>query len=286
VDGESVYEAHPSDTLDLFVSIEFPHPLIGRQECRYAVTPDVFAREIAPARTFGFVREVDALRSRGLIRGGSTENAIVLDDAGVVENTLRWPDEFVRHKALDCVGDLALAGRRVRARVVAHKPSHRGTILLVRELTKQAGKETTVRGIEEIMKVLPHRYPFLLVDRILEIEHGKRIVGLKNVTINEPFFQGHFPGHPIMPGVLIIEAMAQVGGMLLMGSVDDPETKVVYFMSLDNVKWRRPVKPGDQIRFELEVVQIRGRICRMNGVARVDGELVAEAEMAAMVRDR
>ena len=286
VDGESVYEAHPADSLDLTVSIEFPHPLIGRQECRYAVTPDVFAREIAPARTFGFVREVDALRSRGLIRGGSTQNAIVLDADGVVENTLRWPDEFVRHKALDCVGDLALAGRRVRARVVAHKPSHRGTILLVRELTKQAGKESTVLGIEEIMKVLPHRYPFLLVDRILEVEHGKRIVGLKNVTINEPFFQGHFPGHPIMPGVLIIEAMAQVGGMLLMGDVDDPETKVVYFMSLDNVKWRRPVKPGDQLRFELEVVQIRGRICRMNGVAKVDGELVAEAEMAAMVRDR
>lgn len=286
VDGESVYEVHPSDRLDLSVSIEFPHPLIGRQECRYAVTPDVFAREIAPARTFGFVEEVDALRSRGLIRGGSTQNAVVLGADGVVENTLRWPDEFVRHKALDCVGDLALAGRRVRARVVAHKPSHRGTILLVRELTKQAGKESTVLGIEEIMKILPHRYPFLLVDRVVEIEHGKRIVGLKNVTINEPFFQGHFPGHPIMPGVLIIEAMAQVGGMLLMGSVDDPETKVVYFMSLDNVKWRRPVKPGDQLRFELEVVQIRGRICRMTGVAKVDGELVAEAEMAAMVRDR
>ena len=118
-------------------------------------------------------------------------------------------------------------------------------------------------GIEEIMKVLPHRYPFLLVDRILEIERGKRIVGIKNVTINEPFFQGHFPGHPIMPGVLIIEAMAQVGGMLLMGAVDDPETKVVYFMSLDNVKWRRPVKPGDQLRFELEVVQVRGTMCKM-----------------------
>ncbi len=286
VDGESVYEAHPSDTLDLSVSIEFPHPLIGRQECRYTVTPDVFAREIAPARTFGFAREVDALRSRGLIRGGSTQNAVVLDGDSVIENTLRWPDEFVRHKALDCIGDLALAGRRVRVRVVAHKPSHRGTILLVRELTKQAGKENTVIGIEEIMKILPHRYPFLLVDRILEIEQGKRIVGLKNVTINEPFFQGHFPGHPIMPGVLIIEAMAQVGGMLLMGSFDDPETKVVYFMSLDNVKWRRPVKPGDQLRFELEVVQIRGRICKMNGVAKVDGELVAEAQMAAMVRDR
>ena len=140
--------------------------------------------------------------------------------------------------------------------------------------------------IERILQTLPHRYPFLLVDRIVEVEGTTRVVGLKNVTINEPFFQGHFPGHPIMPGVLIIEAMAQVGGMLLMGSFDDPETKVVYFMSLDNVKWRRPVKPGDQLRFELEVVQIRGRICKMNGVAKVDGELVAEALMAAMVRDR
>ena len=141
-------------------------------------------------------------------------------------------------------------------------------------------------GIEEIMKTLPHRYPFLLVDRILEMEEKKRIVGVKNVTINEPFFQGHFPGHPIMPGVLIIEAMAQVGGILLMGQIEGYESKVVYFMSLDNVKWRRPVKPGDQLRFELEVIQLRGRICKMYGVAKVDGELVAEAEMAAMVRDR
>ncbi len=141
-------------------------------------------------------------------------------------------------------------------------------------------------GIEDIMKVLPHRYPFLLVDRILEFEENKRIVGLKNVTINEPFFQGHFPGHPIMPGVLIIEAMAQVGGMLLLGTFEDAESKVVYFMSLDNVKWRRPVKPGDQLRFELELTQVRGRVCKMRGEAKVDGELVAEADMAAMVRDR
>ena len=139
--------------------------------------------------------------------------------------------------------------------------------------------------IQDIMKVLPHRYPFLLVDRILEIEENRKIVGLKNVTINEPFFQGHFPGHPIMPGVLIIEAMAQVGGMLLMGSGDHHD-KVVYFMSLDKVKFRRPVRPGDQIRFELDIVQMRGPVCRMTGVARVDGEVVAEAEMAAMVRDR
>ena len=141
-------------------------------------------------------------------------------------------------------------------------------------------------GIEEIMRVLPHRYPFLLVDRIVEIDGNARIVGLKNVTINEPFFQGHFPGHPIMPGVLIIEAMAQVGGMLLMGGLEDPESKVVYFMSLDNVKFRRPVKPGDQIIFEIDLTQARGRVCKMHGVAKVDGEVVCEADMAAMVRDR
>ena len=141
-------------------------------------------------------------------------------------------------------------------------------------------------GIEEIMKTLPHRYPFLLVDRILEMEEKKRIVGLKNVTINEPFFQGHFPGHPIMPGVLIIEAMAQVGGILLMGQIEGYESKVVYFMSLDNVKFRRPVKPGDQLRFELDMVQIRGMVCKMRGVAKVDGEVVCEADMAAMVRDK
>ncbi len=141
-------------------------------------------------------------------------------------------------------------------------------------------------SIEDIMKVLPHRYPFLLVDRILELEPKKRIVGLKNVTINEPFFQGHFPGHPIMPGVLIIEAMAQVGGVLLMGEVEGFESKVVYFMSLDNVKFRRPVKPGDQLRLELEMTQIRGMVCKMRGVAKVDGEVVCEAEMAAMVRDK
>ena len=286
IDGESVYEAFPSDQLRVDVTIDFPHPLIGRQRGEYTITPASFASELAPARTFGFVREVDALRAKGLIRGASTANAIVIDETAVVDTVLRWPDEFVRHKAMDCVGDLALAGARVKARIVALKPSHRGTVTLVREMTKVAVKETTVLGIEEIMKVLPHRYPFLLVDRILEIEPGVRIVGMKNVTINEPFFQGHFPGHPIMPGVLIIEAMAQVGGMLLMGAVEEPESKVVYFMSLDNVKFRRPVKPGDQLRFELDMTQSRGRICKMRGVAKVDGEVAAEADMAAMVRDR
>jgi UDP-3-O-[3-hydroxymyristoyl] N-acetylglucosamine deacetylase/3-hydroxyacyl-[acyl-carrier-protein] dehydratase len=296
-DGDSRYEAYPADDLELDVSIDFPHPLVGRQSGRFVVTPELFERELASARTFGFAEEVDALRGRGLIRGGSTQSALVLDEGGVIDNTLRWPDEFVRHKALDCVGDLALAGGRVRARVVAERPSHRGTVLLVRAIIaaatgnggsskKTVAEETTVLGIEDIMRVLPHRYPFLLVDRILELEQGKRVVGLKNVTINEPFFQGHFPGHPIMPGVLIIEAMAQVGGVLLLGAIPEPENKVVYFTTLNNVKWRRPVKPGDQLRFELDLLQVRGTVAKMSGVAKVDGEVVAEAEMGAMVRER
>jgi UDP-3-O-[3-hydroxymyristoyl] N-acetylglucosamine deacetylase / 3-hydroxyacyl-[acyl-carrier-protein] dehydratase len=286
VDGQSVYEATPGDHLDLDVTIDFPHPLIGRQTYSARITAELFERELSWARTFGFVREVEPLRAMGLIRGASTQNAVVLDDSAVVENTLRSPDEFVRHKMMDCVGDLALVGSRLKARIVAHKPSHRGTVLFVRAMQAAMSRETQVLGIEEIMKVLPHRYPFLLVDRVLEIDPGKRIVGIKNVTINEPFFQGHFPGHPIMPGVLIIEAMAQVGGMLLMGAVPDPEKKVVYFTSLNNVKWRRPVKPGDQLRFELDLLQVRGMMCKMQGVAKVDGEVVAEAEMGAMVRDK
>jgi UDP-3-O-[3-hydroxymyristoyl] N-acetylglucosamine deacetylase / 3-hydroxyacyl-[acyl-carrier-protein] dehydratase len=287
-DGAAEYEAYPSDALELDVMIDFPHPLIGRQTGQYRVTPAMFVSELAPARTFGFMREVEALRSRGLIQGASTQNAVVLDEAGVVETTLRWPDEFVRHKTLDCVGDLALAGARVRARVVARCPSHRGTVQLVRAMRAAQTREPTVAnelGVEEIMKILPHRYPFLLVDRILELD-AKRVVGIKNVTYNEPFFAGHFPGHPIMPGVLIVECMAQVGGMLLMKNLPDPQSKVVYFTSLNNVKWRRPVKPGDQLRIEIDLLQMRGMMVKIQGVAKVDGEMVCEAEMGAALRDR
>jgi UDP-3-O-[3-hydroxymyristoyl] N-acetylglucosamine deacetylase/3-hydroxyacyl-[acyl-carrier-protein] dehydratase len=289
VDGESVYVAHPADVLDLEVAIDFPHPRIGQQRGQWRVTPETFSRELSPARTFGMLSWVEELRGKGLIQGASEANTIVLDGTDVVGTTLRWPDEFVRHKALDVVGDLALAGRRVAARITATKPSHRGTVTLVREMLAHAlppQSEARVLGIEDIMKILPHRYPFLLVDRIVEMEEKKRIVGIKNVTINEPFFQGHFPGHPIMPGVLIVEAMAQVGGVLLMGTVDDPESKVVYFMSLDNIKFRKPVKPGDQLRIEVDIKQLRSTVCRIAGVAKVDGAVVCEAEMAAMVRDR
>ena len=285
-DGSSTYTVTPAPTLSLDVTIDFPHKLIGRQSCQLPVTPASFASDLAGARTFGFLREADALRAKGLIQGVSTSNTVVLDDDGPVDTELRWNDEFVRHKAMDFIGDLALAGKRVRGRIAADRPSHRGTVTLVREMLKRAAEETRMNGAEEIIKALPHRYPFLLVDRILEHEPGKRIVGLKNVTINEPFFQGHFPGHPIMPGVLIVESMAQVGGLLMLTDVGDAAQLVMYFTSLDNVKFRRPVKPGDQLRLEIEMVQRRGRMCKIRGVARVDGEIVCEADMGAMVRDR
>jgi len=285
-DGGSSYTVQPAESLSLEVTIDFPHPLIGRQSCQLPVTPSTFAVDLAGARTFGFLREADALRAKGLIRGVTTANTVVLDDDGPVDTELRWDDEFVRHKTMDFVGDLALAGKRVRGRIVADRPSHRGTVTLVREMLKRAAEETRLNGAEDIIKALPHRYPFLLVDRILEHEPGKRIVGLKNVTINEPFFQGHFPGHPIMPGVLIVECMAQVGGLLMLTDVGDAAQLVMYFTSLDNVKWRKPVKPGDQLRLEIDMVQRRGRMCKIHGIARVDGEIVCEADMGAMVRDR
>jgi UDP-3-O-[3-hydroxymyristoyl] N-acetylglucosamine deacetylase / 3-hydroxyacyl-[acyl-carrier-protein] dehydratase len=286
-EGDSSYVVAPAKSLRLTTTIEWSHPLIGRQTGSYDITPGGFAAEIAPARTFGFLREAEALRARGLALGAALESTLVLSEEGLVGGSLRWPDEFVRHKAGDILGDLALMGGRIQGHIVATRPSHQGNIALARWLTRTGKREGgVVMDIGRILDVIPHRYPFLLVDRIIEVEGTKRIVGIKNVTINEPFFQGHFPGHPIMPGVLIIEAMAQVGGMLLLGTIEDPEQKVVYFMSLDNVKFRRPVLPGDQLRCELEMLQNRGRTCRMKGVAYVDGNVVAEAEMMARVVDR
>jgi UDP-3-O-[3-hydroxymyristoyl] N-acetylglucosamine deacetylase/3-hydroxyacyl-[acyl-carrier-protein] dehydratase len=287
VEGDSSYVVAPARDLRLTTTIEWSHPLIGRQTGSYDITPAAFASEIAEARTFGFLREAEALRARGLALGAALESTLVLSEEGLVGGSLRWPDEFVRHKAGDILGDLALVGGRIQAHVVATKPSHQGNIALARWLTRTAQRVGgIVMDIGRILDVIPHRYPFLLVDRIIEVEGTRRIVGIKNVTINEPFFQGHFPGHPIMPGVLIIEAMAQVGGMLLLGTIEDPDQKVVYFMSLDNVKFRRPVLPGDQLRCELEMLQNRGRTCRMKGIAYVEGQVVAEAEMMARVVDR
>jgi UDP-3-O-[3-hydroxymyristoyl] N-acetylglucosamine deacetylase/3-hydroxyacyl-[acyl-carrier-protein] dehydratase len=288
-DGASRYAVFPDYRYVLSASIEFEHPLIGRQYASYEISPDRFVREIGPARTFGFLEDADRLRATGLAHGADTSNTVVLTAEGLYEGVeLRYENEFVRHKILDLAGDLALLGCRVRAQVVAERPGHRGNIALVRAIARELRRQRAARRVDinRIIEILPHRFPFLLVDRIIEYEKGKRIVGIKNVTINEEFFVGHFPGMPIMPGVLIIEAMAQVGGLLLMDSVENPEDKVVYFMALDNVKFRRPVVPGDQIEFELEMLQMRRTVCRMKGVGRVDGSVVAEAEMMAQVVDR
>ncbi len=285
--GDSFYVATPSDGLTVSGAIDFDHPAIGRQYASFLIDPESFAAEIGPARTFGFVGDWDALRERGLALGANLENTVVLDDDEVLTDPLRFADEFVRHKIGDVIGDLALLGRRLQAHVVAERPSHQGNVALARAIDVQTRRNgrAPVADIGRIMEYLPHRYPMLLVDRIVSFESGRRVVGIKNVTINEPFFQGHYPGHPIMPGVLIVEAMAQVGGLLMMDQVEDPSSKVVYFMSVDNVKWRKPVTPGDTLVFELEMVQFRRQICKMRGEAFVDGKRVAEADLMAQIVD-
>ncbi len=288
-DQGSRYIATPSEDFRISATIDFEHPSIGRQYGSFLLDDGCFASEIAPARTFGFEEEADRLRDQGLARGSSLENTIVLGKKGILNEDLRFHDEFLRHKVGDMVGDLGLLGTRIKAHIVAERPSHRGNVRLARAMAREARRNPAgdpIVDTQRILQYLPHRFPMLLVDRVVDFERGKRIVGIKNVTINEPFFQGHYPGHPIMPGVLIIEAMAQVGGLLLMDSIDNPEDKVVYFMSLDNVKWRRPVTPGDQLVFELELVQRRKTVCKMKGMGYVDGNLVAEAQFLARIMDR
>lgn len=287
-EGDSTYLVAPAKGLHLTTTIEWDHPAIGRQSASLEITPETFRREIAGARTFGFLREVAALREKGLLQGASADMAVVLSDDGVATGELRWPNEFVRHKIGDIVGDLALLGAQVEAHIVAERPSHQGNLALTRALARQAARIDPGRiDVTRIMQAIPHRYPFLLVDRVIEIEPEVRLAAIKNVTINEPFFQGHFPGYPIMPGVLIVEAMAQAGGLLLMDRFEEPDSKVVLFMAIDNARFRKPVVPGDQLRFELTLLQVlRGSICRMRGEAYVDGTLVCEAEMMAKVVDR
>jgi UDP-3-O-[3-hydroxymyristoyl] N-acetylglucosamine deacetylase/3-hydroxyacyl-[acyl-carrier-protein] dehydratase len=285
--GES-YVAAPAAELRISGTIDFDHPAIRRQYGSFQVDPESFARNLGPARTFGFVTQWDELRARGLAKGANLENTVVLDDDEALNDSLRFPDEFVRHKIGDIVGDLGLLGARLHAHVIAERPSHKGNVALARALaehTRRAGRRAFV-DVTKIMQYLPHRYPMLLVDRIVHFEEGRRIVGIKNVTINEPFFMGHYPGHPIMPGVLIIEAMAQVGGLLLMEKVENPDEKVVYFMTMDNVKWRRPVTPGDTLVFELEMIQFRRHTCKMHGKAFVEEQLVAEADFMARIVEK
>jgi len=293
----------PHDGLRITFTIEYDDAYLGTQHATYDIDQDVFVKEIAPARTFVLQRDVDALRARGMILGGSLQNAVVVQPKGILnEEPLRFDNEFVRHKILDFIGDLYLLGRPALGHFVSIKSGHATNVRFVQRLAAtekagsapkppRAGKGNGAPGgpveldISAIMKIMPHRYPFLLIDRILSLEES-RVVGIKNVTINEPFFVGHFPGHPIMPAVLIIEAMAQCGGVLLMNAVDHPKEKLVYFIGIDRAKFRKPVRPGDQLRFELTLLRLKSRICKMEGKAYVDGDLVAEAELLSSIVDR
>jgi UDP-3-O-[3-hydroxymyristoyl] N-acetylglucosamine deacetylase/3-hydroxyacyl-[acyl-carrier-protein] dehydratase len=255
------------------------------------ITPEIFENEIAPARTFTFFEDIKQLVDKGLIRGGSLENAIVIKGDSVMgKEPLRFPDEFVRHKILDIVGDLFLAGCRILGHVIAVKPGHGPNSELTKALAKRYSqmmsmvptqaipRGTGVMEIKDIMAVLPHRYPFLMVDRIVSFDGDNKCVGTKAVTINEPFFQGHFPGHPVMPGVLQVEAMAQVASILLRKQ-STITSGIGYFMSADGVKFRKPVLPGDMLVIEAELLRAKGNIGKASCRCLVNGEVSSEATL-------
>jgi UDP-3-O-[3-hydroxymyristoyl] N-acetylglucosamine deacetylase / 3-hydroxyacyl-[acyl-carrier-protein] dehydratase len=316
--------ALPLDDYRVTVMVDYNNPALGSQHSGLFNLEKEFVTEFAPTRTFCFLHEVEMLHSAGLIKGGNLDNAIVIVDRDLSDDEirrvaaklginqavilgtngtlndrpLRFKNEPARHKLLDLMGDLALIGVPLKAQILAARPGHASNIefaRMIRKLYQQKKlirkfqherKEGVVFDVNAIQKILPHRYPFLLVDKITDFKIDESVVGVKNVTVNEPFFQGHFPGQPVMPGVLIIEAMAQTGGVLLLNGIENPGDKLVFFMSINNAKFRRPVVPGDQLVFELKLTSRKSRICLMSGKAYVDGMLVAEADLMASIVDR
>jgi UDP-3-O-[3-hydroxymyristoyl] N-acetylglucosamine deacetylase/3-hydroxyacyl-[acyl-carrier-protein] dehydratase len=261
------------------------------------VTPELYVAEIAPARTFVYYEDVKPLLEKGLIKGGSLENAVVVRDEGVMsKEPMRYTNEFARHKALDLIGDLMLSGKRILGHVIAIKPGHGPNTAMAAKLKKDYQSMRTmvppvslptgeaVLDVNEVMKILPHRYPFLMVDRIIDFEGDNKCTGVKNVTINEPFFQGHFPGHPVMPGVLQVEAMAQVASVLMLRQPEN-HGRIGYFMSADSVKFRRPVLPGDTLIIEAEIVKIRRNIGQAVCRCTVNGEVSSSAELKFALLD-
>ncbi len=283
--------ALPYDGLRISFTIEYDHSYLAQQAKSYNYSEESFLEEISSARTFCFDFEIDFLRKADLIKGGSLDNAVVVTETGVLNESIRFEDEFVRHKILDIIGDLTLLGQRVKAHVIAHKSGHSLNVELVKALKKHkitqtgegtSGEESLIKSgepldINQIKKIIPHRYPFLLIDRIIETDGHTKATGLKNVSINESFFQGHFPGHPVMPGVLILEALAQTAACL-MTEKSGNDGKIAYFMSLDQVKFRRPVRPGDTLLLKVEIVRMRNKIKAIEGQAFVNDEVVAEGQ--------
>lgn len=314
----------PSDQFRVTFMIDYHYKTLGTQFTTMDQVEKNFATEIAPARTFCFLSEIEHLKEEGLIKGGNLDGAVVIVDKEIDEaeaqklenlfgikkeislgsnGTLggiefRFENEPVRHKALDLIGDLALLGMPIQGHVIASKSGHAANVELVKEI-KKAYKDKinkqryptqlsnkTAFDINSIIQLLPHRYPFVLVDRIVNITPGEKLTAYKNVSINEPFFQGHFPNQPVMPGVLVLEAMCQAGCFLVLNSVDNPMEKNMFFSSLSDSRFRHPIIPGDQIRLEMILVKFRLGTALLEGKAYVDDKLVAEGKLKATVVDR
>jgi len=278
----------PDEEFKITYTVDFPESPLKSQFAEFVINEENFIREIAPSRTFGFMKEVEKLKEKGLVQGGSLDNAVVIDDKGVVnEKGLRFPNEPVRHKILDLIGDLYLLGRPIKAHVIAVKAGHLFHVRLTQKLEKLMEDEDD-RGvcldIRDIEKILPHRYPFLLVDKILSLGEGE-IVGVKNVTVNEPFFSGHFPGHPVVPAALIIEAMAQVAGVYLLNKSEN-QGKLAYFAGIDKARFRRPVVPGDQLITKVKILILKKKTGKVEAVGTVNGKVVAEANFLFSLVER
>jgi len=285
----------PSDELRVTMTIAYDHVAIGTQYATFTINEETFRNEIAPARTFCFLREVKTLQEQGLIMGGSLESAVVIGDEGILNDELRFPDEMVRHKILDLLGDTYLLGRPLKGHIIGVKCGHAKNVMFSKQIKKayfnghdaRALKDYRISpprpdvalDVNQIMRILPHRFPFLLVDRILSFKPMRRVIGIKNVTVNEPFFQGHWPDVPVMPGVLIIEAMAQVGSVLIFGENGEPNGQLAFFLGVEKAKFRRTVIPGDQLLIDVEMVRHRRNAYKIKAVATVDGAVAAEAMM-------
>ncbi|MFP4458380.1 MAG: bifunctional UDP-3-O-[3-hydroxymyristoyl] N-acetylglucosamine deacetylase/3-hydroxyacyl-ACP dehydratase [Candidatus Zixiibacteriota bacterium] len=315
----------PFDGLRITAMIDFPEkPALSTQYTTMQSKAD-FPFHFAPARTFCFLSDVERMLSEGFIKGGNPDNALVVvdkeftkededflrknfqiekdaklfgkKDAFLNNVKQRFYNEPVRHKVVDMMGDIRLLGFPMKGHIIAGRPGHPVNVALVKRIQKQhdklaiarsfgGGQEGVQINVDGIEKILPHRYPFLLVDRMVDFEEGKWAMAIKNVTANEPFFQGHFPGHPIMPGVLIVEAMAQTGGFLLLNAQDMPENNVVYFLGIDKVRFRKPVLPGDQLKIRVEMVTFKRGLCKFKGMAYVGDNLVCEGEFMASLAEK